>query len=450
MICDHYKGRHSWLRLVTGQFVFGVMAIMSVNTILAADNTESIGNWYDHDTLFVFSIKVPNRASLTSMKLQMKNSSGNFRTVGSPRIQIIPPDVLGKEIVFTRSKFIINADIGNPKQPMEFRLAFYETGLDLYSYGAVTQISRPAQHYDLELVAESSYPLEKVALIDSSNMAVIEAPQSVASPIVKQATPAVSLQTTENDTTAQHQRMPASPVTSTPINFATKTDTCECDDDSTGTAQSKVMTTVATDTTLAAKKPGPNPKSQVAKPASAPGVTKSKTIPASQKTRVKRPPEPSKAPRGTIFDQGVLNGIVLEASMVSPYWVSKNLTTWYSSMDWRISFTTPFYYELGPVMIGFTMELSSFDFENTFPEGGRFNGQAMLGYLTGYWRGLNMELGGGSFGNTNGIVSGFSGKILEGNHLYLSGGVRGVIIQDIQSIGLGQWAEGRLTMGYKF
>jgi len=101
-------------------------------------------------------------------------------------------------------------------------------------------------------------------------------------------------------------------------------------------------------------------------------------------------------------------------------------------------------------MVGFTIELSGFDFENTFPEGGRFNGQAMLGYLTGYWRGLNMELGGGSFAGTSGMITGLSGKILEGSHLYLSGGVRGVLIQDINPIGLAQWAEGRLTLGYKF
>ncbi|PIZ69588.1 MAG: hypothetical protein COY19_01625, partial [Candidatus Marinimicrobia bacterium CG_4_10_14_0_2_um_filter_48_9] len=84
---------------MTRQFVFGVMALFSVNAILAADNTENIGTWYEHDTLYVFSIKVPDHATLTSMKLQLKNSRGSFRTVGSPRIQIIPQEVLGKEIV---------------------------------------------------------------------------------------------------------------------------------------------------------------------------------------------------------------------------------------------------------------------------------------------------------------------------------------------------------------
>ncbi|OIO62136.1 MAG: hypothetical protein AUJ47_08265 [Candidatus Marinimicrobia bacterium CG1_02_48_14] len=435
---------------MTRQFVFGVMALFSVNAILAADNTENIGTWYEHDTLYVFSIKVPDHATLTSMKLQLKNSRGSFRTVGSPRIQIIPQEVLGKEIVFTRSRHIINADIGSPKQPLEFRLAFYETGLDLYQYGLVTQTAKPAQHYDLELVAESSYPLEKDALVDTAQIVTSTQadlrPTTVSKP--QNSETITQPQTVNQDTTSSLRQVPASIEETTSVD-PTKTDTCECNDDSTRAIQSKVTKKASTDSTLAATAGTENPKKQVAKPKNPPDG-KSKTTSPSNQPKVKRPPVPSKAPRGTIFDQGILNGIVLEASMASPYWVSKNLTTWYSSIDWRISFTTPFYYKLGPMMVGFTIELSGFDFENTFPEGGRFNGQAMLGYLTGYWRGLNMELGGGSFAGTSGMITGLSGKILEGSHLYLSGGVRGVLIQDINPIGLAQWAEGRLTLGYKF
>lgn len=450
MISDLRMDWQIRLRLRIVRWGIFTWMLLQITAIHGAEKTENVGKWYAYDTLYVFSIKVPEHAALTSMKVQGKNKNGRFITVGSPRIQILPASVIGNEIVFTRSRLQIGKDIDRSQTAIELRLAFYEEGLTLYGYGSLTQTAKPALNYDLELLTESSYPLRKSDVTDTAKVVPPAKPKVENLPVKatqdSSRTPKPAL--VKNEPTKKPSQVAATPtVQPDKTNLTTKTDTCECNDDSVKTVKSAPPKNATKDSTgaglskTASKKPAANRQS---KPDAKDKVT------ASSKAVKTRPKEPSKAPKGTIFDQGILNGIVLEASVASPYWVSKNLTTWYSSIDWRLSFTTPFYYYWGPVMIGFTLEVSSFDFENTFPEGGRFHGQAALGYFTGYWRGLNMELGGGSFTNTAGLVGGLSGKIIEGDHLYLSGGVRGVIIHDIQTIGLSQWAEGRLTVGYKF
>ncbi len=388
--------------------------------------TGIVGTWSIADTSYVFTINIPARPTLTSMKIQRMNLKGRYVTTGSPRIEIIPPEFIGNHLSFRRSRQTIDADVQPAPGAPQFRIAYFDAGLSFFQYGLLKKAPpKPVTTADA---------MTKIDTLghDFKKPPPLPFKTSVgSSPIQKARTLTASVK----------DSLPK------PHLVRTETDTCDYDGDSTSTRASLdnqilINKSGKTDSTRA--------ESKSASPEGEKPVTKGVGI------KPKRPPirvvarQPSKAPKGTIFNEGILNGLVLEASIASPYWVSKNLTTWYSSMDWRFSFTTPFYYHWGPVMIGFTLEWSSYDFENTFPEGGRFQGQAILGYVTGYWRGLNVELGGGKFRDTAGAIAGLSGKILEGNHLYLAGGIRGVVIQNIQTIGQGHWADGRLTVGYKF
>ena len=455
MIRHQEKARQHQLLLWdwTG-WIFCVIFIVSPG-LLRADPIENVGTWYEEDTLYVYQIRIPGQQNITSMKVQEKNKNGRFITVGSPRIQVIPAFFVGKEIVFTRSKSQIDSEIGPSSQLPEFRIAFYQEGLAIDSYGSLTRTVKPNVDFNLSLISQSSYPVPSESARDSNQVSSVpkrEVEQNSEQRPVPKTEVELPKPSLISDTTATSKPGPpptvAKPMKEPPVkpapkpavqNTVTPSDTCECDDDSTA-AKPKLKNTAGNQSKKVVGKSGQN-ASTIKKPVnSTPTVPKHKVVPK----------EPSKAPWGTVFNQGILNGLVLETSMASPYWVSKNLTTWYSSIDWRFSFTAPYYYHWGPVMIGLTFERSSFDFENTFPEGGRFQGQAHLGYLTTYWRGLIFEFGGGQFTDTYGLIGGVSGKILEGEHLYLGGGLRGVFIQDILTIGRGTWADGRLTLGYKF
>lgn len=425
----------NWLWLIMGLVVLGISG-----GYLHAAEGENAGTWYEEDTLYVFTVKIPDNRSLTSMKVQEKQDN-RYITVGSPRIQVIPSTFIGKEIIFTRSKYQIDLESGERDHLPEFRLAFYEEGLTPAGYGDLGRALKPSVNVDIQLVSQRAYPTAPADTIlpvvddieEEPEMAAVSKSGQAAVPV---ADSVVTTAKPDDEKTTQKPEFATAPVVAPepPDTLAGPVDSVkQAGRDMKKTTDQKQIQPVGT------KKPPTNQQKQV--PAN--------SVKPSQK-RKPPPKAPSKAPWGTVFNQGILNGLSLEVSAASPYWVSENLTTWYSSIDWRFSFTMPFYYHWGSVMMGLSFEWSSYDFENTFPEGGRFQGQAQLGYMSAYWRGLILELGGGKFTDTYGIISGISGKILEGDHFYFGGGVRGVIIRDIQSIGQGHWADGRLTLGYKF
>lgn len=422
-----------------------VMLGMYPGLVIEGAENEGTGTWYEDDTLYVFEIQVPDNRLLTSMKLQEKQGN-RYVTVGSPRIQVIPAEFIGKQIIFTRSKPQIDSEVGQRAHVPDFRLVYFEEGLKSAGYGQLRRVLKPSTNVDLQMISQSAYPVFPTDTVDT--MANTNANAN--------AEKADTIATVVSDETAAVDSVASSDIESK-ISAVEK----PAESQAKRPAVEPVREMSPPDSTIRVQRDKSNPEPPAVKQQTQPVTQQQpqvkqeskespeKTIKKPQK-RQSPPKAPSRAPWGTIFNQGILNGLALEMSMASPYWVSENLNTWYSSIDWRFSFTMPFYYHWGSVMMGVSFEWSSYDFENTFPEGGRFQGQANLAYVSMYWRGLILELGGGKFSDTTGFIAGISGKILEGEHLYLGGGMRGVIIQEIPSLGQGHWADGRLTLGYKF
>ncbi len=157
-----------------------------------------------------------------------------------------------------------------------------------------------------------------------------------------------------------------------------------------------------------------------------------------------------KTPTGTIFTYGLLDGLAVEFSLASPFWVTQNLYTWYSYIDWRLALTAPYYAYWGDAAVGFTMEVASFDFTNTFPEGGAFKGHSVTLYANLFWLGAQASLGVGKYASAVGVTAALGGRFLEREHFYLSAGIRGVFVSQIADIGSGAWMDGRVSVGYKF
>ncbi|MCF7800768.1 MAG: hypothetical protein K9N34_01995 [Candidatus Marinimicrobia bacterium] len=406
--------------------------------VIGAEN-DGTGTWYEEDTLYVFTIQVPDNRLLTSMKLQ-ENQGNRYVTVGSPRIQVIPAEFIGKQIIFTRSKPQIDSEVGQRAHVPDFRLAYFEEGLRTAGYGQIRRVLKPSTDVDIQMISQSAYPVFPTDTVETVSSAIEEKADTAATVRSDETVTVDSAASSEIESKNSAVEKPvisqAESPTAEPVQETTSTDSAAL------IPQKNMKPAVVKEEMQHVSKQPSQPKQQNRPPVNSGKQPQTKRQPS--------PKAPSKAPWGTIFNQGILNGLALEMSVASPYWVSENLNTWYSSIDWRFSFTMPFYYRAGSVMVGASFEWSSYDFENTFPEGGRFQGQAKLAYVSTYWRGLILELGGGKFSDTTGFIGGISGKILEGEHLYLGGGMRGVIIQEIQSIGQGHWADGRLTLGYKF
>ncbi|MCF7796708.1 MAG: hypothetical protein K9N22_09915 [Candidatus Marinimicrobia bacterium] len=428
----------AWLWLI-----IGMIELMGATATLFSAEIKNTGTWYEEDTLYVLTVQVPDNQNLTSMKLQEKIGD-RYSTVGSPRIQVIPADFIGKEIIFTRSRLLIGTEIGERSHVPEFRVVFYEEGLKLAGYTALRRVLKPSTDVDLEMISRSAYPVLPQEPVTNGE---VDSRENLESSAIEETAETVTADTARATVLTNSDQDKIDPSNSVETPLASKLKPVVNSPDSvTAMQQTKPDTLAKSLTRQKPSKPAPQSKaSEKQKSAETPDASVNQS-----KKREPRPKVPSKAPWGTIFNQGILNGLALEMSIASPYWVSENLNTWYSSVDWRFSFTMPFYYRWGSVMMGVSFEWSSYDFENTFPEGGRFMGQAKLAYVSTYWRGLILELGGGKFSDTTGFIAGISGKILEGEHLYLGGGMRGVVIQEIPSIGQGHWADGRLTLGYKF
>ena len=111
-----------------------------------------------------------------------------------------------------------------------------------------------------------------------------------------------------------------------------------------------------------------------------------------------------KAPR-------VLRGFTAKVSIASPWWLGATMQNWTSSTDARLSLEVPQQIQLGPVPISYSLEVSSFNFVNFYPQGGELKGVALLvisrfpvGPLTGM-------AGGGIYGSTKvygGVTAGLS------------------------------------------
>ncbi len=136
-------------------------------------------------------------------------------------------------------------------------------------------------------------------------------------------------------------------------------------------------------------------------------------------------------------------------SLTSPHVVASQLDTWYSYIDFSLSMNLPWHFQSAPADISFSVDVSSFDFQNTFPAGGRFHGVSIMPLVQAEAFGFEGELGMGMFSSTFGLVSGL-GYNLTFHSLFISTGYRWNWAYTIKPIGSAWWLEPRFTLGIRF
>jgi len=147
--------------------------------------------------------------------------------------------------------------------------------------------------------------------------------------------------------------------------------------------------------------------------------------------------------QGTMFD-----GAGLTVSFYSPQYVAEKLDTWYSYMDFSLSIELPYHFETASTNISFLVDISSFNFTNSFPAGGSFNGVSLIPVVRAEAFGLEAEAGVGMYSPTFGIMAGL-GYAYQYQSLFFSAGYRWNWAYKIDPIGSGWWLEPRITTGIK-
>ena len=156
------------------------------------------------------------------------------------------------------------------------------------------------------------------------------------------------------------------------------------------------------------------------------------------------PLELGKYVKGTIFED---TGFTL--SLYSPQVVPDELNTWFSYMDISLTTELPWHFTFEPIELSFSIDISSFNFVNSFPVGGDFKGFSIMPLARAEIYGVELELGLGMYTPTFGAMAGI-GYSYQFHSLFFSAGYRWNWAYNIDPIGSSWWLEPRFTTGIKF
>ncbi len=156
------------------------------------------------------------------------------------------------------------------------------------------------------------------------------------------------------------------------------------------------------------------------------------------------PLELGKYVKGTFLED---TGFTL--SFYSPQVVPEELNTWFSYMDVSLTTELPWHFTFEPVELSFSVDISSFNFVNSFPVGGEFKGFSIMPLARVEIYGAELELGLGMYTPTFGAMAGI-GYSYQFHSLFFSAGYRWNWAYDIDPIGSSWWLEPRFTAGIKF
>ncbi len=136
-------------------------------------------------------------------------------------------------------------------------------------------------------------------------------------------------------------------------------------------------------------------------------------------------------------------------SLYSPQVVPDNLNTWFSYLDFSLTTELPWHFSFEPVELSFSVDISSFNFKNSFPAGGVFKGVSIMPLARAEIYGVELEMGLGAYTPTFGAMAGL-GYSYQFHSLFFSAGYRWNWAYNIEPIGSSWWLEPRFTTGIKF
>ncbi len=156
-----------------------------------------------------------------------------------------------------------------------------------------------------------------------------------------------------------------------------------------------------------------------------------------------------KGPAPGIFKNSRLNGASLSFNAASPYAVSGQLESWYSYIDAGMAIKLPYEVYVESIPLYFLFEVSTFSFENTYPQGGTFTGLSYILQASAIGDQSSAALGFGFWDSEMGSMLELGYRFRPTNNTFIRVGTRGVLITDIELIGSAWWAELRFSMGFE-
>ncbi len=136
-------------------------------------------------------------------------------------------------------------------------------------------------------------------------------------------------------------------------------------------------------------------------------------------------------------------------SLYSPQVVPDQMSTWYSYLDFSLTTELPWHFTFDPLELSFSVDISSFNFVNSFPVGGEFKGASIMPLARAEIYGVELEMGLGMYTPTFGAMAGI-GYSYQFHSLFFSAGYRWNWAYNIDPIGSIWWLEPRITTGIKF
>ncbi len=170
--------------------------------------------------------------------------------------------------------------------------------------------------------------------------------------------------------------------------------------------------------------------------------------PESPSPKLRRGPR-ERGPAPGIFKDSRINGSYLSFNMASPYAVSAPLESWYSYIDAGMAIKLPYEVYVESIPLFFLMEVSTFSFENTYPQGGSFTGMAYILQAAAIGDQSSAAVGFGFWDADMGSMLELGYRFRPTQNTFIRVGTRGVLITDLEYIGSAWWAELRLSIGFE-
>ncbi len=147
------------------------------------------------------------------------------------------------------------------------------------------------------------------------------------------------------------------------------------------------------------------------------------------------------------FKNSALNGSHITINGSSPFAVSEQLLSWYSYIDGGITFKLPYEVDVESIPLYLLLEISSFSFENSYPEGGEFAGISYVMQASSIGDHAGAVLGLGFWDKSLGSMLELNYRFRPTTNTFFRLGTRGVLVTAAESLGETWWIEFRLSMG---
>lgn len=152
-------------------------------------------------------------------------------------------------------------------------------------------------------------------------------------------------------------------------------------------------------------------------------------------------------PAPGLFRNSYINGTHIAVNAASPYLVAGPLNSWYSYIDYGMTIKLPTELDVEDFPLAMLFEVSTFSFENSYPEGGAFEGLAYIFQVSAISDRAGATMGMGFWDTELGGMMELNYRFRPTKNTFLRFGTRGVLLNNVDPLGAVWWLESRISMG---